>query len=283
MGTVFIAVVERNIRGLPPELKGRFEVVSPEDLSARLEELSRRGVRRVHLAFLGPRPVSLKIPPGMEIRDGREALSDLEAFPEPAEIEAQSFEILRGLCDLSRFPQALHPLVLRLVHAAGELALAESLLIHPDFLPTARRLLKEGRAILTDVEMVRAGISRRLCEALGVKVYSALSEAESPPSGFTRTAWGLRRALEKYPEISLLALGNAPTALLEALKILRESPREVAVIGFPVGFVRAAEAKLLLAESPLPHLTNLGGFGGSALAAAAVNALLHMLHEEKAS
>ena len=280
---MFLAVVERNIRALPPELKGRFLAVPPEELSARLEELSRRGVRRVHLALLVSRPPSFEVPPGMEVLSTKEALSALEGPPAPGEIEAESFRIIRETCDLSRFPEPLKPLVLRLIHAAGFPELSESLLFHPDFLETALSALREGRAILTDVEMVRAGIDRGLCEALGVEVYCALSEGGSPPPGLTRTAWGLKRALTERPGVGIVAVGNAPTALLSALKVLEGASRRVAVIGFPVGFVRAAEAKLLLAESSLPHLTNLGGFGGSALAAAAVNALLRLAHEKKAT
>lgn len=193
-------------------------------------------------------------------------------------IYRQSFARIRDEVDLSRFPAELHPLVLRLVHAAGEPALAGDLVWSDGAAAAGRAALAAGAPVLVDAAMVRAGIGKRrfaqkntvLC-FLGDRRVPGLAQK----FGTTRSA----AAVELWrPRLAgaVVAIGNAPTALFHLLEMIAAgAPRPALVLGFPVGFVGAAEAKAALAENPLglPFIALRGRRGGSALAAAAVNAL----------
>jgi precorrin-8X/cobalt-precorrin-8 methylmutase len=197
---------------------------------------------------------------------------------DPNEIYRQSFERIEAEVDLSRFPEELRPLVLRLVHAAGEPALARDLVWSPGAAEAGRAALAAGAPILVDAAMVAAGIiaarlprrNRVLC-FLGDRRVPGLARR----LGTTRSA----AAVELWrPHLggAIVAIGNAPTALFHVLELLAAgAPLPALVLGFPVGFVGAAEAKAALAENRLglAFVALAGRRGGSALAAAAVNAL----------
>lgn len=197
----------------------------------------------------------------------------------PEAIYARSFATARELTDLQGFPAALHPLVLRLVHACGLPAIAADLAWRGDPLAAGRRALRAGAAVLCDSRMVEAGIMRARLPA-GAATFCAVDTDEatslSETLGTTRSA----AAVELWRPLldaAVIAIGNAPTALFHLLERLTEWPeRPAAILAFPVGFVGAAESKeaLLAAELGLPLVTLRGRFGGSALAAAAVNAML---------
>jgi precorrin-8X/cobalt-precorrin-8 methylmutase len=198
---------------------------------------------------------------------------------DPTAIYARSFELIRAEVPLDRFPAALHALVLRLVHACGMPDIADDLAWGGDPAGAGRVALAQGAPILADARMVAAGIMRdRLPAANGIVV--TLGARETPDLagrlGTTRSA----AAVELWrPHLAgaVVAIGNAPTALFHLLERLREWPERPAVLlAFPVGFVGAAESKeaLIAARLDLPWLTLRGRRGGSALAAAAVNALL---------
>jgi len=197
---------------------------------------------------------------------------------DPAAIYAESFRIAEAEANLSGIAESLRPLALRLIHAAGDPALAGVLAASPGAIDAGRRALGEGAAIFTDCEMVRAGIIRRLLPRandvicrLGDKQTALIAARD----GTTRSAaavdlWDCRLA------DAVVAIGNAPTALFRLIERLDDgAPRPALVIAMPVGFVGAAEAKATFAEDPrgLPFITLFGRRGGSALAAAAVNAL----------
>ena len=196
----------------------------------------------------------------------------------PDEIYRESFARIRAELDLSRFPPELLPVVLRLVHAAGEPALAQDLVWSDGAAAAGRAALAAGAPILADAAMVRAGITARLLPRRN-PVLCFLDDRRvaglAKQLGTTRSA----AAVELWRPVlagAVVAIGNAPTALFHLLELIAAgAPRPALVLGFPVGFVGAAEAKSALSANPfgLPFIALAGRRGGSALAAAAVNAL----------
>ncbi len=198
---------------------------------------------------------------------------------DPAAIYRLSFARVRAETPLAHLPSPLHPPVLRMVHACGLPAIARDVAWHGDPVAAARAALRNGAAVLCDTRMTEAGIAS---DALppGARTICTLHEPEvaalAERLGTTRSA----AAVELWrPRIegAVVAIGNAPTALFHLLRRLAEwRQRPAAIFAFPVGFVGAVESKraLAAASEPPPFLTLHGRFGGSALAAAAVNAVL---------
>jgi precorrin-8X/cobalt-precorrin-8 methylmutase len=195
-----------------------------------------------------------------------------------ADIYRRSFAIIRAEADLSHLPPAAHDLAVRMIHACGMVDLAADVRCTPDVVAVARAALEAGCPILVDTHMVADGITRSRLPAHN-QVLCTLSDSGvadlSSHLGTTRTAaavdlWG------KHLDSSVVAIGNAPTALFRLLELLEAgAPRPVAIVGVPVGFVGAAESKRALIDRPagIPFVTVTGRRGGSAIAAAAVNAL----------
>jgi precorrin-8X/cobalt-precorrin-8 methylmutase len=193
---------------------------------------------------------------------------------DPVEISRRSFALIRKEVDLARFPTALHPLVLRLAHAAGDTAILSDLAWSRGAVAAGRKALAAGAPILVDSAMVVAGIT-----FAKNAIICTLSDPTTAPlaaaKGTTRSA----AAVELWrPHLAgaIVAIGNAPTALFRLLEIIAtDAAKPALVLGFPVGFVGAAEAKAALAAfgRGLAYITLTGRRGGSALAAAAVNAL----------
>lgn len=189
-------------------------------------------------------------------------------------IELESYRRLRARLDTSHFPPLTRAVVERVVHSAADLDYASDLVLDEGELATAHRALHAGAPVVVDVEMVAAGITRR-------DTVCRLRDAESGP-GLTRSAHAIRLAFDEVGPGALWVIGNAPTALEELLR-LDASP--VLVIGLPVGFVGAVESKAALRESGLPAVSNVSEKGGSAVASAALNALLYhpVSHPEEKS
>jgi precorrin-8X/cobalt-precorrin-8 methylmutase len=197
---------------------------------------------------------------------------------DPAEICRRSFARIRQEADLDRFPPELHPLALRLAHAAGDVSILADLAWSQGAIAAGRKALAEGAPILVDAGMVAAGIRRERLPAANpvvCAVRAAQTASLAQALGTTRSA----AAVELWrPDLAgaVVAIGNAPTALFHLLEILAGgAPFPALVLGFPVGFVGAAEAKAALAGfgRSLAYVTLHGRRGGSALAAAALNAL----------
>lgn len=198
---------------------------------------------------------------------------------DPAEIYRQSFDAIRREAALERLPGDIIPLALRLVHACGMPDILDDLAFSEDVVASARRTLGNGCAILCDTAMTAAGIMRRHlpagCELLAGTEDPATTE-KAVEIGNTRSAaavdlWGERL------DGAIVAIGNAPTALFRLVeRIDLDGYRPAAILAFPVGFVGAVESKELLLEAGLgiPFIALRGRRGGSALAAAAVNALI---------
>jgi precorrin-8X/cobalt-precorrin-8 methylmutase len=197
---------------------------------------------------------------------------------DPTAIYAKSFAIARAETDLSGLPAALHSLALRLVHAAADPSLVGDLIWSDGAVAAGRAALAAGAPILADAEMVAHGITRARLPA-GNPVICTLTDPAVPALAAQLATTRSAAALELWrPQLAdaIIAIGNAPTALFRLLELLGDgAPRPALVLGFPVGFVGAAEAKAALAanELGLAYIALAGRRGGSALAAAAVNAL----------
>ncbi|KOG57154.1 MULTISPECIES: precorrin-8X methylmutase [Streptomyces] len=197
-----------------------------------------------------------------------------------AAIYRQSFATIRAEADLSGLPDTVAQVAVRMIHACGMTDLPQDLGYTPEVVLRARAALEAGAPILCDVQMVASGVTRKRLPADN-DVICTLSDPAVPElaarMGTTRSAaalevWRDRGLLEG----SVIAVGNAPTALFRLLEMIEEgAPRPAAVIGVPVGFIGAAESKDALAAHPsgLDHLIVRGRRGGSAMAAAAVNAI----------
>lgn len=194
-----------------------------------------------------------------------------------AAIYERSFAIIRAEADLSRFSGAASRVVVRMIHACGMTDLPEDVAMSADFTEAAEAALRAGAPILCDAKMVANGVTRSRLPADNA-VICTLDDAQVPglakQMGLTRSA----AAMELWrPRLAgaLVVIGNAPTSLFRLLEMLDAgAPKPAAVIGIPVGFVGAAESKEALAkDGRVPFLVVHGRRGGSAMAAAAVNAL----------
>jgi precorrin-8X/cobalt-precorrin-8 methylmutase len=193
-------------------------------------------------------------------------------------IYERSFAIIRSEADLSRFSDDQAGIVVRMIHACGLVEAAEHIVFGEGLVPAARRALADGAPILCDAEMVAHGITRARLPAVN-EVICTLRDPRVPvlagKIGATRSAAALELWADRMAG-AVVAIGNAPTALFRLLELLDAgAPKPAAILGIPVGFVGAAESKEALATSPhgVPFLIVRGRMGGSAMAAAAVNAL----------
>jgi len=194
------------------------------------------------------------------------------------EIYRRSFAIIRAEADLSGVPATLEAAAVRMVHACGMVDLVEDLAWSDGAGSAIRAALRGGATVLTDSMMLANGVTRRRLPADNA-VWCALAEpavtAAAAAAGTTRSAAGVDAWGDRL-DGAVVAIGNAPTALFHLLELLDAGgPRPAAIVGVPVGFVGAAESKRSLAEhsSGVPWLTVHGRRGGSAIAAAAINAL----------
>ena len=195
-----------------------------------------------------------------------------------AAIYRQSFAMIRAEADLARFDAEEEPVAVRMIHAAGLVALAKDIRFSPGFARTARVALRAGAPILCDARMVTEGITRARLPADNAVIctlHTPETVAVAREMATTRSA----AALEFWrPHLAgaVVAIGNAPTALFHLLNMLEDPdcPRPAAIIGCPVGFVGAVESKdALWAAQPVPCVIVEGRLGGSAITVAAINAL----------
>ena len=193
-----------------------------------------------------------------------------------AEIYRQSFATIRAESDLTRFPGDVAKVVVRMIHACGMTDLPDDVAFSPNVVRDAREALNNGAPILCDANMVASGVTRRRLPKDN-EVLCYLQDPRTPHKaqeiGNTRSAAALELLADRF-EGAVIAIGNAPTALFHLLDLIgRGAPRPAAVLGIPVGFIGAAESKEALAATDLEHLVVLGRRGGSAMTAAAINAI----------
>jgi precorrin-8X/cobalt-precorrin-8 methylmutase len=195
-----------------------------------------------------------------------------------AAIYRQSFAIIRAEANLAGFTDDEEPVVVRMIHASGMVGLETHIRFTPGMAASARAALQNGAVVLCDARMVSEGITRARLPA-GNSIICTLDDPAVPSLAQSMRNTRSAAALELWrPHLhgAIVAIGNAPTALFHLLDMLKDAdcPRPAAIIGCPVGFVGAAEAKAaLLADPPAPALTVEGRLGGSAITVAAVNAL----------
>ncbi|MTD52702.1 precorrin-8X methylmutase [Amycolatopsis pithecellobii] len=193
------------------------------------------------------------------------------------EIYRRSFATIRDEADVAILPEDLEPVAVRMIHSCGMVDLVDDLAYSLEVVESARDALRAGAPVLCDAHMIASGITRRRLPADN-EIVCTLSEPQVPAlaerMGTTRSAAALELWRDRLAG-SVVAIGNAPTALFRLLEMLDEGAGvPAAIIGVPVGFVGAAESKVELAKrAPAPYLVVHGRRGGSAMAVAAVNAL----------
>lgn len=197
----------------------------------------------------------------------------------PQDIEAESFRIIERELGPTRFSPEEFAVVRRTIHATGDFSFAENLRFHPQAVAAGLAAIRAGKNILVDVNMAASGISAALLARFGGRVLCRVAEAETAAqakaNGTTRSDAAMVRSIGD--NIGIVAIGNAPTALLKVMELIDQGLfAPDLVIGVPVGFVNASESKELLVEKNYPFITALGRKGGTPVAVAAVNALLRL-------
>ncbi|MEN3608811.1 precorrin-8X methylmutase [Plantactinospora sp. ZYX-F-223] len=201
-----------------------------------------------------------------------------EYIRDGAEIYRRSFATIRAEADLSGLPPEIAPVVVRMIHASGSVDLTDDVEVAPDLVRAGRTALRAGAPVLCDAVMVAAGITRARLPRDN-EVLCTLRDPEVPELarrlGTTRSAAALELWRDRL-DGAVVAIGNAPTALFRLLEMIDEgAARPAAIVGVPVGFIGAAESKQALAghDAGIPYLVVHGRRGGSAITAAAVNAI----------
>ncbi len=193
---------------------------------------------------------------------------------DPKAIYARSFEIIRGEADFSKLPKEAYAIATRVIHACGMPDISVDLRISPDFQKAANRALQNARPIVVDAEMVHHGIIDK-----SLNIMCMLNDPKARGLATSRGTTRSAAAVDLWvPHLkgSIVVIGNAPTALFALLELIDSGgPKPAAIIAMPVGFVGAAESKAELVADPrdIPFATLLGRRGGSAMAAAVINAM----------
>ena len=197
----------------------------------------------------------------------------------PAQIEALSFSIIDKEAGAHGFPADQWTVVRRMIHTSADFDYLESVRFHPEALQAGVRALRGGRTVVTDTNMARAGIREKAVQDFGGSLKCLIAEPTvahaARDSGCTRAMAAVDAAIPLMRD-GIYVVGNAPTALLRLIELIRDGKaRPALVIGLPVGFVNAAESKaMLVEETRVPFVSNVGRKGGSNVAAGVVNALI---------
>lgn len=197
----------------------------------------------------------------------------------PQDIEAESFRIIERELGSTGFTPDEFAVVRRCIHATGDFSFAENMRFHPQAISAGLAAIRAGKNILVDVNMAASGISSGLLARFGGRVICRVAEPETAAmakaNGTTRSDAAMSRSVAD--NIGIIAVGNAPTALLKVMELIDQGLfAPDLVIGVPVGFVNASESKEILAQQSFPFITALGRKGGTPVAVAAVNALLRL-------
>ena len=197
----------------------------------------------------------------------------------PADIERRSMEIITVELGERTFPAEQLPILKRVIHTTADFDYADNLVFTPGAVAAGLAAIQAGCVIVTDTQMARAGVNKKVLERFGGEALCFMSDpdvaAEAKARGVTRATVSMERAAALTRPL-ILALGNAPTALVRACELMEKGALKPAlVIGVPVGFVNVVESKELLRTMPGEHIVALGRKGGSNVAAAICNALLY--------
>ncbi len=210
----------------------------------------------------------------------------MDYIKQPMEIENRSMEIIAPHLEGLNLDEAQTKVYSRMIHASGDVEYAPVIKIHPDAIKATQEALKKGANIYTDVEMVRTGIHKASFNRYGGKIECRVSDPEiaklAKEKSITRSMAAMR-SFGKDLDGAIIAIGNAPTALFEVLRMVdEEGIKPAVIIGIPVGFVGAADSKELLAKNTkIPYITVEGTKGGSPIAASAINAIMYLLDNRR--
>jgi precorrin-8X/cobalt-precorrin-8 methylmutase len=193
-------------------------------------------------------------------------------------IMQQSFEVIDREFGDHSFSVAEYAIARRVIHTTADFEFKQLIQFSPDAICSGMTALQQGLPIVVDVTMVRQGIVSMVQQTFQNPIISAIEYAEIVP-GKTRTETGLLKCFEKYPN-AIYVIGNAPTALLALCEQI-STVKPAIVIGVPVGFISVVESKDMLAQTPVPQIRIAGRKGGSAVAAAILNALMVLAWEEQ--
>jgi precorrin-8X/cobalt-precorrin-8 methylmutase len=196
---------------------------------------------------------------------------------QPQEIEEKSFEMITEELGAHPYTESQYPVVQRVIHASADFELGRSLVFHPGAIEAGIAAIRRGETVVADVQMVQVGTSKERIRKHGGDVVVYISDPdvveEAKLLNTTRAIISMRKAIRDI-EGGIFAIGNAPTALLELIRLIKEGMAKPSlIIGMPVGFVSAAESKDELRKLDIPFITNIGRKGGSTIVVAALNAL----------
>lgn len=196
---------------------------------------------------------------------------------QPQAIEGLSFDMITEELGEHPFTDEQYPIVQRVIHASADFELGRSLVFHQDAIKVGVEAIRSGKPVVADVQMVQVGINKPRLEQFGgdVRVYISDPDVieEAKKQNVTRAIMSVRKAI-KEADGAIFAIGNAPTALLELIRLVKTGEaRPSLIVGMPVGFVSAAESKEELAKLDVPFITNIGRKGGSPVTVAVINAL----------
>jgi|SRR5579863_120915 len=197
---------------------------------------------------------------------------------DPAAIEEKSLALIEEEMGPHRFSRRELALVKRAIHATADFDFAKTIVIHPDAVQAGIEAIRSGAGVVADVQMVEVGLSKERLQRFGGGVSCFISDpdviADAKQEGLTRAILAMRKAVRLHPQ-AIYAIGNAPTALLELIRLVETGEAKPSlIVGVPVGFVSAAESKERLERwAGVPFVTCRGRKGGSAVAVAIVNAL----------
>ena len=205
----------------------------------------------------------------------------------PVEIEARSMAIITRELGERTFPQDQLPVIKRVIHTTADFDYADNLFFSPGAVAQGVAAIQAGCTIVTDTQMAWSGVNKRVLEKFGGSARCFMSDpdvaAEARERGITRAAVSMERAAGLSGPL-ILALGNAPTALIRACELMDQGKLSPAlVIGVPVGFVNVVEAKELLLDTDVPNIVARGRKGGSNVAAAVCNALIYLASGDQRS
>lgn len=199
----------------------------------------------------------------------------------PYEIEKKSFEIITKELKNKIFPEDIDKVIKRIIHTTADFQYADITLISDNALKSAKTAIKNGVNIITDTKMAMAGINKKKLSKYGGKVFNYVSDNDvieiAKQERVTRSIIAMRKAIKENPT-GIFVIGNAPTALFELIKQIKDNKiKPSLVVGVPVGFVGAAESKEELMKLEIPYIVTRGRKGGSTVAAAIINAILYMI------
>ncbi|WP_449245433.1 precorrin-8X methylmutase [Desulfobacca acetoxidans] len=209
-------------------------------------------------------------------------------FPRlPREIEEESFRRIEAQADWRNLSPEEWAVARRMIHTTGDFEYLKNVRFHPQAIAAGIAALRQRRPVIADTRMLQAGISTGRLTGLGVEIICLMDDPEvvreAKRREITRAAVAIEQALAKISR-GIVAVGNAPTALLRLLELLAAgAPPPALIVGVPVGFVNAAESKEILSRQDCPFITVLGPKGGSAVAASIINALAILIQTEKSA